>query len=172
MAYGRLQYKRGNVGKANADVKLESVNGNKIGFYSGGYYYKTKKASLKSDGLGYVTVVQKAEGISPECYTITCESDKIEVNPADFVHKKLLSMTDENDFKNAEISNAFGETAPLVTTENQSSLSAAASGMAALHNSAVGLIPGMNNPISKFKKWCCDDYNRKGDFHFTCLSDR
>lgn len=139
-----------NVGKSNADVKLESVNGNKIGFYSGGYYYKSKKAALKSDSLGYVTVVQKADGISPDCYTIKCESDRIEVNPAGFVHQKLLSMTDENDFKNAKISDAFGETSPLVTTENQSSLSAAASGMAALHNSAVGLIPGMNNPITKF----------------------
>lgn len=139
-----------NIGKPGADVKLKSANGNKIGFYSRGYYYKTKSAALKSDSLGYVTIVQKADGISPDCYTITFEADTIYVNPADFVHEKLLSMTDENDFKNAKITNVFGETAPLVTTENKSSLAAAASGMAALRNSAVGLIPGMNNPITKF----------------------
>ena len=139
-----------NVGKANADVKLESANDNKIGFYSEGYYYKTKKAALKSDSFGYITIVQKANGISPDCYAITCESDRIDINPADFVHKKLLSMTDENDFRNAKITDALGKTSPLVTTGNQSSLSAAASGMAAFRNSAVGLIPGMNNPISKF----------------------
>ena len=139
-----------NVGKADVDVKLESASGNKISFYSGGYYYKTKKAALKSDKLGYITVVQKANDISPNCYTITCESETISINPADFVHKKLLSMTDEKDFKNAKITNIFGETSPLVTSGNDSSLLAAASGMAALRNSAVGLIPGIYNPISKF----------------------
>ncbi|MCM1225950.1 MAG: hypothetical protein NC320_00815 [Clostridium sp.] len=139
-----------NVGKSDAEVKLESANGNKIGFYSGGYYYKTKKAVLKSDSFGYVTVLQKAADISPECYSITCGSETIDVNPADLVHKKLLSMTDENDFKNAKITDIFGETSPLAETKNSSYLSAAASGMAALHNSAIGLIPGMNNPITKF----------------------
>ena len=139
-----------NVGKAGADVKLKSANGSKIGFYAGGYYYKTKQAALKSDNFGYVTIIQKADGISPDCYTITCESDTIDINPADFVHKKLLSMTEEEDFKNAKITNAFGETSPLVTTENKSSLSAAASGIASLRNAAVGLIPGIDNPISKF----------------------
>lgn len=77
-----------NIGKPGADVKLKSANGNKIGFYSGGYYYKTKSAALKSDSLGYVTIVQKADGISPDCYTITFEADTIYVNPADFVHEK------------------------------------------------------------------------------------
>lgn len=140
-----------NVGKAGTEVTVTTANENKIGFYSGDYYYKTKKATLKSDSFGYVTIIQKADGISPPCYNIICDSNTLYVNPADFVHKKLLSMTEEDDFKNANITNAFGETTPLVPTENKSSLSAAASGMAALHNSAIGLIPGMNNPITKFK---------------------
>lgn len=141
-----------NIGQAGKDVKLMSKNGEKIGFYSGGYYYKTKEAVLKSDSMGYVTVVQKANDLSPDCYTITCESDKLDVNPADYVHTKLLSMTDENDFKNASITNAFGDTTPLVPEEKRSSLEAAASGMAALHNSAVGLIPGVNKYIERFKE--------------------
>lgn len=139
-----------NVNEPEAEVIIESKNGEKIGFYGNDYYYKTKKAVLKSDGLGYVKIVQKADGIAPDCYTVTCGTDTIEVNPAEQIHQKLLSMTSEDDFKNAVITDPFGNTSPLVPAEKQSSLAAAASGMASLHNAAIGLIPGFNNPITNF----------------------
>lgn len=140
-----------NVNAVDAEVIIESKNGNKIGFYSNGCYYKTAKAVLKSDFTGYVTIIQKADGICPDSYTVTSESETIEVNPAANIHNKLLSMTQENDFKNAVITDPFGNTSPLVPKEHQSALAAAASGMAGLRNSAIGLIPGISNPILNFQ---------------------
>jgi hypothetical protein len=60
-------------------------------------------------------------------------------------------MTSESDFRNAVITDPLGNTTPLVTEDKKSSLAAAAAGMAALRNSAVGLMPGCDNPIMKFE---------------------
>lgn len=139
-----------NIGKPEAEVRIDSENGEKMGFYADGYYYKTSKAILKSDSLGYVAIIQKAGGISPDCFTVTYGEETIFVNPAQAMQKKLLSMTDEEAFKNAVISDPFGNTTPLAPKAEKSSLAAAAAGMSALHNAAIGLIPGIKNPITNF----------------------
>lgn len=139
-----------NVYRSNAEVKITSQNQKKIGFYANGYYYKTTEAVLESDSLGYVTIIQKADGISADCYSLTCGEETLDVNPAEHMHRTLLSMTEESDFKNAVITDPFGNTMPLVSSDKQSALAAAASGMATLHNTAIGILPGIDNPITKF----------------------
>lgn len=139
-----------NIGESNAEVHFRSKNGEKIGFYCDGYYYKANKTILKSDNLGYVSIVQKTDGLSSDEFILKHGNNEIEVNPAQKMQQTLLSMTEESDFKNAVISDPFGNTTPLMPNTNQNSLSVAVSGMSSLHNSAIGLIPGIGNPVTKF----------------------
>lgn len=100
--------------------------------------------------MGYVTVIMPTDDITADCFRISCGNESLVVDPAQKVHQKLLSMTDKTDFENAEITDPWGNTTPLMPAAKKSNLSVAVSGIASLHNSAIGLIPGIKNPISDF----------------------
>ncbi len=140
-----------NVYAANAEVNITSCTTNKkLAFYSDGTYHKTARFETKSDALGYVTIVQEADSLAPDCFNVHFKEDMLQINPAEQAQKTLLGMTSQKDFKDAMIFTPQGQKLPLVETTDQNKLSGAAAGICSIRNSIHSLMPGFISPISQF----------------------
>lgn len=140
-----------NVYAANAEVNITSCTANKkLAFYSDGTYHKTARFETKSDALGYVTIVQEADNLTPDCFNVYFKEDMLQINPAEQAQKKLLELTSPNDFKDAMIFTPQGQKLPLVENPDQNKLSGAAAGICSIRNSIHSLMPGFISPVSQF----------------------
>jgi hypothetical protein len=134
------------------DTLRITVKGNKkMSCYVNGTYHNFLRLYVKTDSMGVISVVQEAVDLNPDCFEVEFGSEKIYINPAEEMRKRVLSLTDTDKLKSEMINYSDGRQSGLFKDTDDMSRNIFVAGISSLNGATNSILPGfIKPPINEF----------------------
>ncbi len=100
---------------AGIPARITIPNGKRFGMYVEGVFHNFNELITKTDGMGILDIVQPAQGLSPQDFTVSIGGLTLHIDPADTIHQKVFTLDSQENINNAQIEDAKGNKTPFAS---------------------------------------------------------